>query len=43
MGPAMGVIIHGLNESKMCGYAQNEGQPIGIAYGEDLHYKRLVN
>ena len=43
MGPAMGVIIHGLDEYKTCGYAQNKGRPLGIAYGEDLHYKGLVN
>ena len=43
MGPAMGGLIHGLNESKICGYAKNKGRPLGIAYGEDSHYKGIVN
>ena len=39
----MGGLIHDLDGSKSGGYAKNKVWPLGIAYGEDLHYKGLVN
>ena len=39
----MGGLIYDLDGSKSGGYAQNKGQPLEIAYGEDLHYKGMVN
>ena len=41
-GQPWGGLIHAWDESHACGIPQKEGRPIGIAYGEDSHYKGIV-